>query len=50
MRNVLYLCLWFIIGLLLTFSLGCATVQHTKVSACGIQNGIQYSVEHTLEY
>ena len=50
MRQAAYVFFWFCLGLALTFSLGCATIQRTKVSVGGIQDGVKYSVEYNLEY
>ena len=50
MCKVAYILLWFMLGLALTFSLGCATVEHTKIGVCGVQDGVRYNVEYTLEY
>jgi hypothetical protein len=50
MSNFLYITFWFCLGLSLAISLGCATAQHTKIGVCGVQDGISYNVEYTLEY
>ena len=50
MRNALYIFFWFILGLVLTFSLGCATIQRVKTNVCFDRADVKYNVEYTLEY
>jgi hypothetical protein len=50
MRSFLYVMFWFLLGFVLTMSLGCATIQRIKTTVSTDRSDVKYNIEYTLEY